>query len=138
MQRPDEISGAGKVIVLRPRSFERVEHLRVVIGAVRLRALAADVERHIGVDLSGVLNRGYFAEHEAGRRIDLAFDAGAVIGLDALEIEIDELRGRDLTGADRAMYVGNGPFLKVEGRRGLRRGRELRRANHHRSHGEHG
>ena len=138
MQRPDEISGAGKVIVLHPRGFERVEHLRVVIGAVRLRALAADVERHIGVDLSGVLNRGYFAEHEAGRRIDLAFDAGAVIGLDALEIEVDELHGRDLTGADRTVYVGDGGFLKMEAGRGFRRRRKLRRANHRRSHGEHG
>src|SRR5262249_45883042 len=78
----------------------------------------ADIERHISVELAGVLNWSYLAIHEAGCRIDFAFDAGAVIGLDALEIELDELLGGDLLCPDRPVHVGNCRFLEVEARRG--------------------
>src|SRR5271163_448362 len=58
VQRSDEISGSGKILVLHPRRFEGVEHLRVIVSGVGLRALAANVERHVGVHLAGVLDRG--------------------------------------------------------------------------------
>src|SRR6202030_2353259 len=128
MQRPDEISGSGKILVLRPRRFEGVEYLRVIVGGVGLRALAADVERYVGVHLAGVLDRGYFAEHEAGCRINFAFNAGAVISLNALEIELDELLSGDLFSPNRTVHVGNCRFLEVEPRRrgGFRHKREVR------------
>ena len=86
---------------------------RIVVGGIGLRTLDADVERHVGVDLAGVLDRRDLAEHETGRRIDFAFDAGAVIGRDALEIELDELLRGDLFGPDRTVHVGNRRFLEV-------------------------
>ena len=128
MQPPDEISGSGKILVLRARGFKRVNHFRIVVDPIRPRALAADVERHVGVHLSGVLDRGYFAVHEAGCRIDFAFNAGAVISLNALKIELDELLCGDLFSPDRTVHVGNCRFLEVEPRRrgGFRQERELR------------
>jgi len=46
--------------------------------------------------------------------IDFAFDARAIIGLDALEIELDELLRCDLFRPDRAVHVGDRRFLEME------------------------
>src|SRR5262249_34656328 len=80
------------------------------------------------------------AEHEACCRVDRSFDAGAVIGLDALEIELDELLRADLFGPDCTLHVRNRRFLEVEPLRsgGLRNQREVHGGQHRRTDTEHG
>ena len=75
MQRPDESAGARKVSVLGFCHFQSVRHFRIVIGCVGLRTFAANVQRHIGVELTGILDRRQIAEHQASGRVDVAFHA---------------------------------------------------------------
>ncbi len=86
MQRPDKFAGARKVSVLRSGDFQRIRHFRIVVRGIALRTLAANILRHVGVELAGILNRSQIAEHQPGSRIDFPFNAGAVIGIDALKI----------------------------------------------------
>src|SRR5215468_10095903 len=66
--------------------------------------------------------------------------ARAVISLNALEIELDELLCGDLFGPDRTVHVGNCRFLEVEPRRrgGFRHKGELRCAQYRRTNAAHG
>src|SRR5258705_9029091 len=107
------------MVVLAARDFQSIEQFRIVVGLVGHGALATDVERHIGVDLPGVLDWRDLAEHQTGCWIDRAFDAGAVVGLDALEIEADKLRRCDLPRTDRALHIGDGRLLEMEAPRRL-------------------
>ncbi len=86
MQRTDEFARAREVSVLCSRDFQCIRHFRIVVGLVGLGTLAANIQSHVGVELPGILDRRQVAEHQPGSRIDLAFDAYAVIGFDALEV----------------------------------------------------
>ncbi len=107
--------------VLRGRRLERVGHVRgrvcrvgeaarlaVVEAACRARG-RPQVQRGQRVDLPGTGNRGHRAEN-ALRLVD----AGAVVGLDAAQVEVDERRGRDLLAADRLLDLRDGRLLQVE------------------------
>ena len=114
MQRALEPAGARELGVERLGGLQRIGHGGIVVGGVGLRALAAQVERDEGVEPAGVLDRLDVAELEAGGRIDGAFDAGPVIGRDALEVVVDQLRRRQLSRQDRPVDVGDGRFLDLE------------------------
>jgi hypothetical protein len=60
--------------------------VRIVIGGIGLGTLATNIEGHIGVQLTGILDRRQIAEHQSCSRIDVTFHAEPVIGFDALKI----------------------------------------------------
>ncbi len=121
VQRTYELARRLEVRVERACRFERVRHGRIVVVVVRHAPGLAGVEspaharrgpevqRRERIDLSGVRYRCNRSENAFG-----LVDAGAVIGLDACEIELDELLGRQMTGADRALNVRDRRFLEVE------------------------
>ncbi len=121
MQGALELTGAGEFFVQPTRGFERIGNRGIVVDEIGAGALAADVERHDGAELAGILDRLDVAEHEAGRGIDRSFDALSVIGFDPLEIEADQLRRRQFPGKDRAVNVGNGCLFEMERRRSCER-----------------
>ena len=115
VQRPLETAGAGELGVERPRLFERVGHVGIAVGGIGLRALATQVEGDERIDLASVLDRLDIAELKASGGIDRTLHAGAVIGGDAFEVLVDQLGRGELTRQHRAVHVGDGRFLRLEG-----------------------
>ena len=114
MQRSLQLSRRRELGIELGRGFERIGHRGIVVGLVRLRPLAAQIERDERVDLAGVRDRFDVAELLAARGIDRAAHARAVIGFDALQVVADQLRGGELASEDRAVNVGDGGFLQVK------------------------
>ena len=107
VQRADERAGPRELPILRRRGLERVGHVRGAVGrvgqAARLARIEAprrasrrpQVQRRQRVDLPGVRNRRDRSE-DALRLVD----ARAVVGLDALQIQLDEAARGDLLLAE--------------------------------------
>src|SRR4029450_13024503 len=86
MQRALEPPGARELGIELFCDLQSVRHVRVAVGAVGLRALAAHIDSDQCVELPGILDRLDVAKLKARSRIDRTFDAGSVIGRDALEV----------------------------------------------------
>lgn len=82
VERSLEAPGARELGVERGGHIERVRHVRIVVGLVRFRPPAAQVQRHQRIHFAYVLDRLHFAEQEAGGGIHKPVHAGPVIDLD--------------------------------------------------------
>jgi hypothetical protein len=140
----DETAGLRQLAVLRGRDLERVGHggiavhqvgqapRLVIVEAHRASRRRPQVQRAQGIDLSGVRNRGDPPEQPFR-----LLDAGAVVGLDAGQIELDDTDGRDASGEERRLDIGDGRFFDAEWRCGARVPRlgpwRERQENHYRA-----
>jgi hypothetical protein len=114
MQRTFELAAASEISIQHPSGFQCIRHAGIGVRGIRLGPLAADVDRDDGIELSGVFNRLDVAELQAGRGIDGAPDAGAVVHLDALEVSVDQLCRSQLPRQDCAVHVGNGGLFDLK------------------------
>ena len=64
------------------------------------------------IDLPGVWDRRDIAELQSGSGINSALDASPAVSLNAREIEIHQLRNRDLLCPDRSVDLGDGRLLE--------------------------
>jgi hypothetical protein len=114
VQGPLELAGARELLVECLGRFQRVGHVGIVVGGIGLRAFPAQVQRHQRAELAGLFLGLDIAQHETCLGIDDAVHAGAVIGLDALQIVGHELCGGELSAQDRAMNIGNRGLFQPE------------------------
>ena len=135
MQGSDQRAGRGEMGVLLGRRLDRVRNRGVVVDGVRHAPGLVIVEPPLGaagrpqvqrdqrVDLARALDRRDLTENALG-----LLDARAVVGLDALEVQLDQPGGSELTRHDGRLDVPDRGFLDLEapglrnaGRRWLRK-----------------
>ena len=125
MEWAGKLAGAGEVAVELARPIQRVGIFCVVapsvssfqfVGKTELDALVFfQIQSDEGIELSGIRDRRDISQLQSGGGIDIAADADAVIGTDALEIATHELRCRELPCAKRPMHCGNRRLFHAEG-----------------------
>jgi hypothetical protein len=93
----DAVQWAGKFS--RPRKFpikllcgfERVGQGRIAVDGICCRPSAPDIQSHQCIDLAGIRDRRDIAELQPGGRVAGTCHALAVVGIDALEVKINQL-----------------------------------------------
>ena len=121
VQRTDQSSRRSELTILGRGRFERVRHVAARVGAVghasrfaliespRPPRGRAQIERRQRVQLARTRNRRDRAEDA----LRLAH-AGAVVGLDALQVQLDETDGGDLSADDRLLEISNRRVLQMK------------------------
>ena len=123
MQRADEPAVGGKVDVLLGRHVQRIGHRRIVVRPIghasRLAGVKSQrfsfgrsqIQRHQGIELMRVLDRRDRSSPEDSVRLA---HAGAVVGPDAVQVELHHPRRRQFAAHDRRLNRFDRRFLDLE------------------------